>query len=122
MKGKKIFWVFGALIFGTIMISLYLWATQSLWNWLIPEIFHGPRITFGQTAGLMLLVCMFSWIAIGGRHRHHPDRMRWKNKWRNKWRQGWREEWCRMSEEERAEWKKRFREMGRGGMDIEEQQ
>lgn len=112
MNKKNLIWIIPlALLAGVALISLYIWATQSLWNWLIPEIFDGPMISFGQTAGLMLLVCMFSWIAIGGKGgRHHHHDKRWKRQWKHKWKNGWRNEWCNMSEEERSEWRRRFRE------------
>lgn len=107
---RKAFLIPLAIVAGIGLISLYVWATQSLWNWLIPDIFNGPVISFGQTAGLMLLVCMFSWIAIGGKHKPSPEaKMRWRNKWKTKWQHGWSEDWCRMSEDERMEWRRRFR-------------
>lgn len=116
-NSKKFLWIIGMIVLGAGFISLYIFATMSLWNWLVPEIFDGPVIGFGQTAGLMLLVCMFSWIAIGGKHghHHHHDRMHWKKRWKNKWKHRWDKDWCNMSEEERAEWKRNFKETGNAG-------
>ncbi len=44
---------FGILAVGLVILAV--WLTMSLWNWLVPELFHGPIITFWQTAGLFLL-------------------------------------------------------------------
>ena len=35
----------------TAMTAIVMW----LWNWLIPDLFNGPMITFWQSLGLMLL-------------------------------------------------------------------
>jgi len=37
-----------------IIISIG-YITMSLWNWLIPELFHGPVVTIWQTFGLIIL-------------------------------------------------------------------
>jgi hypothetical protein len=104
-RNKIALWIVLGIVGGTLLGGLYIWTTQSLWNWLVPLIFKGPVITFWQTAGLMLLVCMFGWIGFGGgksgcgcggkkfgRGRHH-----WKSKWNDKWQN--------MSDEEKAKWK-----------------
>jgi len=43
----------GILMIGGI--TLVIFTTMSLWNWLIPLLFHGPVITFWQTVGLIVL-------------------------------------------------------------------
>lgn len=103
MKKNIALWILLGIVGGTALGALYIFATMSLWNWLVPLIFKGPVITFWQTAGLMLLVCMFGWVAFGkgrggcgggcksGRHRH------WKSKWNDKWES--------MSDEEKQKWK-----------------
>lgn len=103
MKNKGL-WILGALVLGVLLVGLYILGTQYLWNWLIPEIFNGPVITFKQTAGLILLVCMFGWMAFGSKGGHGHNRHHWKSKWKSKW----NNEWCKMSDEERASWKKKF--------------
>lgn len=103
-RNKIALWIVCGIVGGALLGWLYVFATMSLWNWLVPLIFKGPIITFWQTAGLMLLVCMFGWIGFGkggsrcgwggcgGRHKH-----RWKHKWNDKWNN--------MSDEEKAKWK-----------------
>ena len=75
---RKIAWfILAALAFMAIIILV----TMTLWNWLIPEIFNGPQITFIQAAGLILLAkIMFGFGSSKGgwgksykkrSHRHH---------------------------------------------------
>lgn len=63
------------LVISTLLIML-------LWNWLIPDIFKGPQVTFIQAAGLLLLSkLLFSGIGRGfGRHRYgrHGRHYDWK--------------------------------------------
>ncbi|HEX8659850.1 MAG TPA: hypothetical protein VF690_20070 [Hymenobacter sp.] len=52
------FWLLRCLrfaLFAALFITAALLATQYLWNWLVPELFHGPSISLGQTLGLLLL-------------------------------------------------------------------
>jgi hypothetical protein len=61
------------LVISTVLIML-------LWNWLIPDIFKGPQVTFIQSAGLLLLSkLLFSGIGRGfGRHRRYGRHYDWK--------------------------------------------
>ncbi|MBT3273235.1 MAG: hypothetical protein HN368_08785 [Spirochaetales bacterium] len=47
----------GLLIVGAM--ALFGVVTRALWNWLMPEIFGLPQITYWQTVGLLLLSCIF---------------------------------------------------------------
>jgi hypothetical protein len=80
-----------------VMAAVVMW----LWNWLVPELFHGPVINFCQALGLMLL----SRILFRGIHGMKGRGMyygRWKN---------YKEEMEKMSPEQREKmrelWKKR---------------
>lgn len=101
MDKKRIaLWIVGCIVFGALMLGLYILVTQALWNWLVPLIFKGPVITYWQTGGLLLLVCMFTWLGCGGGRGHHKGgrhhrRAAWKQKWENKW--------CRPDEETGAD-------------------
>ena len=35
---------------------LAAWILWLLWNWLVPELFGGPRVTYWQAVGVMLLL------------------------------------------------------------------
>ena len=52
------FWLLRGLrfaLFGALFITLAGFVTMSLWNWLVPALFHGPPISLPQTFGLLLL-------------------------------------------------------------------
>lgn len=54
---------------------------MTLWNWLIPGLFHGPFITFWQALGLLLLgKLLFGWHG----HAHGGWRGNWKEKMRRR--------------------------------------
>lgn len=62
-----------AFIFGLIVMLL--------WNWLMPEIFGFPPITYWQGWGLVILAHIL--FKSGSHHDHdhgHDDHNRWKNK------------------------------------------
>ena len=87
------------VILGILVISLFTLATQYLWNWLVPDLFSGPAITFWQTLGLLLL-CKIFFGGFGknchrGNHNHA-----WKQKYYNKF--------STMSSEEREAFKKKM--------------
>jgi hypothetical protein len=68
-----------------------------LWNALIPDLFHGPEITYLQALGLMVLAKLlvgFGRPGFGrfGGHHHHPGRGRWAH----------------MSEEDRKKFREEF--------------
>jgi hypothetical protein len=70
---------------------------MTLWNWLIPVLFSGPIISFGQALGLLLL----SKILFGGFGR--------SGGWRGgQWRQKMEERWKNATPEERERWKHRW--------------
>jgi hypothetical protein len=51
------------LLIGLALSLLFAWPVQLLWNWLLPELFNLPEITFLQAWGLELLCRML----LGGR-------------------------------------------------------
>lgn len=77
------FWLLRGLrffFFATLFIAIAGFATQALWNWLMPELFRLPAITLGQTYGLLLL----SRILFGGFRDGRPGT--WARK-RREWKQ-----------------------------------
>jgi len=81
------------LILGAVLV----WLVMLLWNWLIPAVFSGVRtIDYWQTVGLIVL----SRVLFGG------GGGRW----------GARQRWHGMNDEERAQFKQRFKD-GRCGRD-----
>ncbi len=85
--------VVGMLVFGGIVMVL--------WNVLVPDIFHGPAVTFWQALGLLLLshILLRGW----GPWRH-------ANGWRHdRWKNRFEEKLSAMSPEERDKFKEEWR-------------
>lgn len=90
------------ILFAAAFIVLMGAAVMILWNWLIPELFNGPVITFVQSLGLLLLFKVLTGFGGMGHKKwgdHSHRHSMWKKKWDAKM-EG-------MSEEEKA----RFKEM-----------
>ncbi len=88
------------LAFVLAMIALFGFAVMQLWNWLIPEIFHGPTVTYWQAMGLLLL----SHILVRGWHGHSIGG--WKS---HRWKQKMEEKLAAMTPEEREKFKEEWR-------------
>ena len=55
---NRSFWLAKAAKFvvaAALFMTVATFATQYLWNWLVPAVFHGPLLSFGQTLGLLAL-------------------------------------------------------------------
>jgi hypothetical protein len=106
-KGLKILmWI----VLGAALIGLVGMITMQLWNWLVPEIFNGPAITFWQAVGLLVLSkILFS--GFGGKRGHGAH---WKHRYYEKWstmtpeerirfKEKMKDKWCRKSPAETTE-------------------
>lgn len=89
-----------------VFATVFGWIVMLLWNWLMPQIFGLPVISFWQAVGLLVL-CKILFGNVGGHHGHHGMCHGERNKLR--------ERWERMSPEERQ----RIMDMhkGIGGLD-----
>lgn len=47
------------LVLAVIFDLIFAYPAQLLWNWLVPEIFGGPVISYWQAFGLQLLFSLF---------------------------------------------------------------
>ena len=91
MKTLRILKYVGFGILGLAFITLAIFATMCLWNSLIPALFHGPVLTFWQTAGLFILSkILLTGVAPKSRNHGRPDW--WRKKYHEKYRYGCREE------------------------------
>ena len=99
MRARRILkFAIGGLVAFTVAIGLFGWIVHSLWNWLMPAVFHLPMLTFWQAVALLVL----SWILFGGlRGARGGRRCGW----------GMHDRWNRMTPEERE----KFREFMRSG-------
>lgn len=88
-KGKYFLLGLGWVALAALFITLMGLAVMALWNWLIPELFTGPTITFIQSIGLILLAKLLTGFGGWGRHGgwkrgHHYKSHYWKQKWESK--------------------------------------
>ena len=68
MRPRKLFFLAPLALVGfAAFIALGGAAVMWLWNWLVPELFNGPELTYWQTLGLFILSkILFSGIGGGG--------------------------------------------------------
>ncbi|MGN7820334.1 hypothetical protein HGH92_06835 [Chitinophaga varians] len=93
----------GLVFLGIAFFALVILLTQVLWNNLIPELFHGPVISYWQALGLLVLgKLLFGW------HGHKPGGGKWGGGWRQ--RKEWKEKLANMTPEQREKIKQRFRQ------------
>jgi hypothetical protein len=82
MKALRVLKYIGFGILGIGFIIAVTFGVQALWNHLIPELFHGPVLTFWQTAGLFLLSkILLTGFAPGSHHHGHRGRENWRRKY-----------------------------------------
>src|SRR2546423_10370584 len=94
----KRYWIFKGIIFFVVAFFVMGFATMWLWNGLIPDLFHGPLITFWQAFGLVLLSKIL-FHGFWGRGGHGWRGHRWQH---------WKERWEKMTPEQREEMRKRW--------------
>ena len=109
MKRNKILRMIAIGLLATGAFVLFLagltYLTMTLWNWLVPDLFAGPALTFYQTLGLLVLLKILLWPLGGGKRwsRHHggPGAY-WSAKWksmtpeqRERLKARMQEKWCR---------------------------
>jgi hypothetical protein len=87
MKALTVLKYVGFGILGVAFVIGVTFGVQALWNSLIPELFHGPVLTFWQTAGLFILSkILLTGVAPGG---HGPGgKGEWRRKYHDKYRSG----------------------------------
>ena len=85
MKTLKVLKYAGFGILGLGFVILMVFGVQALWNWLIPELFNGPVLTYWQTVGLFILSkILLTGVAPGSRHNHKKE---WRKKCEEKYNQ-----------------------------------
>lgn len=101
---NRTFWLKKAVkfvFFAALFVTVAVFVTQSLWNWLVPALFHGPLISFGQTLGLLVL----SRILFGGFGRGRGGS--WVQK-RRQWKQHFESKMAHLSPEEREKFRQQM--------------
>ncbi|WP_211327081.1 hypothetical protein [Chitinophaga flava] len=93
----------GLIILGIAFFAAVILLTQVLWNNLIPELFHGPVISYWQALGLLVLgKLLFGW------HGHNRG---WGGGWRQRreWKERMKEKMADMTPEQKEKMKAFFR-------------
>jgi hypothetical protein len=90
-------------VIGIVAVLVFGSAVMLLWNWLVPDLFRGPAITFWQSIGLLVLSHI---LLRGGGHWRHA------RGWRSdRWKHRFEEKLAAMTPEEReafkSEWRRR---------------
>ncbi len=87
--------------------------TMVLWNWLVPDLFNGPQISYLQSLGLLLLSKILTWGVWSRGHRNHGhvSHSNWREKFQEKlqsldpaereaFKQKMKEKWCSWEREQ----------------------
>jgi hypothetical protein len=96
--GRRFFWKAPLIL---VFIALKGVVVMYLWNYLVPEIFHGPELNYLQAIGLMVLSKLL--LGFGGfghfrrHHMHHRHGPMGRHFWKH------------MSEEERQKLREKLR-------------
>ena len=94
MKARTGFKYAGFGVLGIAAVFGFALVVMWLWNWLVPEVFNGPVLSYWQTFGLLILSkIIFSGIGGGGSkgdksshfRKHRCDDDFPKSKWRRKY-------------------------------------
>lgn len=100
-----------------IGIAALGYVTMFLWNWLVPDLFHGPAVTYLQALGLLLLSKILFWGWGGKRHHAAPNEAgtsHWKHRFyekfssmkpedREAFKAKMKAKWCNWEEKKKSE-------------------
>jgi len=89
-----------------LLIPVFVWAFMLLWNWLVPELFSGPVISFWQSLGLLVMAKMLFGFGSG----KDKSSSKGKNKCKKEKRKKWKEKFENMSTEEKEEFRAMWKE------------
>lgn len=92
-------WMVKAVLLVTLVVAGLSTILMLLWNWLVPVLFKGPVISWGQALGLLV----FTKLLFGGWNRWGAGshgQGRWKKRFEQKWK--------KMTPEEQARFKQNF--------------
>ena len=103
MKRRIGFKILKVIVLAPLFIFLAGYLLMSLWNWLVPELFHGPFINFWQALGIFVL----SKILFGG-FKGKGGRCCCGKGGEGGWKEKMRSHWGHLSSEERDQLRNRF--------------
>jgi hypothetical protein len=99
MKTLKVLKYIGFGILGVAFVFAAVFVTMSLWNWLVPELFNGPTLTFWQTAGLFILSKILLSGVSPGRHDCKSPKNEFQGKFHEKFKEKFEEKFKEKCEE-----------------------
>ena len=76
MKARGVFYFGKFIVMGVAFLALFTYVVMLLWNWLVPELFSGPILTYWQTLGILVL----SKILLSGLGPGHKSSRSWRSK------------------------------------------
>ena len=92
MKTRKFFYFGKFAVLGVAGFIVFTFVVMWLWNWLVPELFNGPEVTYWQTLGLLILSkILFSGIGKGHSCSQPGYSHDYPNKYRDKWKKKFEE-------------------------------
>jgi hypothetical protein len=92
MKTRKCFYYGKFAVLGVAGMILFTFVVMWLWNWLVPELFNGPVVTYWQTLGLLILSkILFSGIGKGHSSKHSGHNHDYPSKYKDKWKRKFEE-------------------------------
>lgn len=100
---NKVSFVLKCVVVAALAVGLIGWVTMLLWNWLVPDLFNGPALTYWQALGLLVLTKILFW-GFSGKHHHSSSGHApyWKHRFYEKF--------SNMPAEQREEFKRRMNE------------
>jgi hypothetical protein len=91
------------VVMALAFVAVLSFVVLSLWNALVPSLFHGPTLVFWQAVGLLILCrILFGGFRGRGGHGWHGH-----SGWRERM---WRRDWESMTPEERERLRARFKQ------------
>ncbi len=100
----KLWWIGMAAKIAALVVlaaAVFGYVVMALWNALIPDLFHGPVITYWQAIGLIILSHI---LFRGGSHAGHSHR-RWHA---NRWKSHFEKRYAAMTPEEKEKFRERW--------------
>lgn len=82
---RRILFILGGIVVAFALAFLFGFFVMLLWNWIMPDIFGLPTISYWQGWGLVLLAHILFKIGGGPNHgRHHVGDREWKERFRSR--------------------------------------
>jgi hypothetical protein len=100
------------IFFFAIFLFLFGFISMTLWNALIPELFHGPILNYWQALGLLVLGKIFFGGFRGHRGGCHRRSRHWKQGWGGDcgpYMNSWKAQFEKMTPEEKEAWKAKMK-------------